>query len=300
MVDGIGFGPGGLPGRVFDAFDMHIPLIGHLSCHPGLYPVRILFVEIDHMYLCFIDESGTPPTPNQRNPAPYWVLAAVIIHEAQWRNVSSEFLALKRRFSISGEVKWRYFGSHNTSKENSVSHLSRSDRDKFRRDMYSIITRRNSIRIIYAVCSVAAAYEKPWIGSQDDLYFVTYKPISERFQYFLQDMSREVGDVQLGIVVADHQGRKQDDTLRNQHQRMVRENNQFTSNFGNYVETIFLTPSHHSVGIQFADMVAGGIGRKFISNDATFFDMFKGSFRRSSTGTLEGYGAVKVPKQGWR
>ncbi len=252
------------------------------------------------MYICFVDESGTPPKPTQTRPAAYWVLASVIVHEAQWQNISSEFSALKRRFRVTGEVKWRYFGPHNRDKDNSVAHLSEDERNQFREQMYSILTKRNSIKIIYSVCSVEAAFEKPRINTQDDLYFETYKPLSERFQYFLQDISREIGATQLGIVVADHQGRKQDESLRDEHQRMVREDGMFTSNFDNYIETIFLTPSHHSVGIQFADMVAGAIGRRFMSNDRQFYNMIESSFRRSTDGRLLGFGEVRVPRQGWR
>lgn len=251
------------------------------------------------MYLCFVDESGTPPRPDQQNPAPYWVLASVIIHEAQWKNISLELRELRRKFRVNGEIKWRFFGPHNTDPRDSVAHLDQADRDRFRQSMYQIITKRNSIKIIYAVCSVKSAYKKQWIASQDDLYFETYKPLTERFQYFLQDISREVGATQLGILVADHRGRKQDDTLRNQHQRLIREDRQHTSDYGNYVETIFLTPSEHSVGIQFADMVAGAIGRRFISNDATYYNLVSKSFRRSSGGVLGGYGEIKVPHQGW-
>lgn len=251
------------------------------------------------MYLCFVDESGTPPQPGQANPARYWVLAAVIIHEAQWRNISGELTQLRNKYRIVGEIKWRYFGPHNTDPNNSVAHLNQGERDAFRSAMYRILTKRNSIKIIYSVCSVAAAYRKPWITTQDDLYFETYKPVSERFQYFLQDISREIGATQLGIVVADHQGRKQDDTLRDEHHRLVREADAHSSNYENCVETIFLTPSHHSVGIQFADMVAGAIGRKFISGDDRFYNEFSASLRRSAVGRLEGFGEVKVPHVGW-
>ena len=50
------------------------------------------------------------------------------------------------------------------------------------------------------------------------------------------------------------------------------------------IETIFLTPSHNSVGIQLADMVAGAIGRKFNSGDTLYYDQIEPSFRRSSAG----------------
>ena len=46
-------------------------------------------------------------------------------------------------------------------------------------------------------------------------------------------------------------------------------------------------------------MVAGAIGRKFMSNDETFYNMLAGSIRRSRDGGIEGYGEIKVPHQGW-
>ena len=98
------------------------------------------------MYICFVDESGTPPKPTQMRPAAYWVLAAVIVHEAQWRNISAEFSALKSRFRINGEIKWRYFGPHNNDNENSLNHLDTDARNSFRQQMYRILTKRNSIK----------------------------------------------------------------------------------------------------------------------------------------------------------
>ena len=176
------------------------------------------------MYLCFIDESNPPPKPNKARHAPYFVIAAVIIHEAQWSGIATELATLKatREFKVRGEIKWRFFGPQNDDADNSVKHLDADVRNQFRMKMLNIITKRNSVKIIYAVCSVKALYDKPWVDTQDDVYFETYKPVSERFQYFLQDISRAIGDEQLGIVVADHQGRKQDQTLRDEHNRMVR------------------------------------------------------------------------------
>ena len=68
------------------------------------------------------------------------------------------------------------------------------------------------------------------------------------------------------------------------------------SSYKNYIETIFMTPSHHSVGIQLADLVAGAIGRKFILDDDTYYNKIINSFRRSPNGSIEGYGLVRMPK----
>jgi hypothetical protein len=72
-----------------------------------------------------------------------------------------------------------------------------------------------------------------------------------------------------------------------------------SANYENYVETVFMTPSHLSVGSQFADMVAGAVGRAFNSGDTTYFDVVKPTFRRSALGVLDGYGLVKFPNKGW-
>lgn len=253
------------------------------------------------MYLCFLDESGSPPKPNQQGRPPYFVIAGVIIHEAQWHDIANELKALKARpeFNVRGEIKWRYFGPANADPANTVLHLDQAGRDSFRSAFYEILTKRKAVKIICSVASFAAAYALPYVNDQEDLYLYTYKGVSERFQYFLQDMERTVGSRQLGLMVADHRGKTQDDALRSRHHRFIEGEAPVFSSYNNYVETLFLTPSHTSVGIQFADMVAGAIGRKFNSGDSAYYDRIEGSFRRSPGGAIAGFGIVKFPTQGW-
>jgi hypothetical protein len=148
-----------------------------------------------------------------------------------------------------------------------VSHLTTELKDEFRENLFKIITKRKSVKITACVAYAKNAYAKAYIKDEEDLYFHTYKPVTERFQYFLQDIGREVGTTQLGIIVADHRGKKQDDSLRSSHQRIIEDNAEFTTKYSCYIETLFLTPSHLSVGIQLADMVAGALGRGFNTGD---------------------------------
>lgn len=249
------------------------------------------------MYLCFIDESGAPPKRGASTPRPYFVLAGVIIHEAQWHEIARELSLLRKTsaFKVFGEIKWRFFGTQNTDTRNSVAHLSIESRDEFRRRMFAILTKRKSVKIIACVTKIENAYKKSYIKDEEDLYFHTYKPLTERFQYFLQDISRDVGVQQLGIIVADHRGKKQDESLRSSHQRIVEDKSSFTSKYSCYIETLFLTPSHLSVGIQFADMVVGAIGRGFNTGDWTYFQEFRQSIRTSPTGKIDGHGIAKFP-----
>ncbi|WP_416222322.1 DUF3800 domain-containing protein [Sphingosinicella sp. LY1275] len=101
-------------------------------------------------------------------------------------------------------------------------------------------------------------------------------------------------------MVADHRGKAQDERLQRRHHNLIDDNAPVFSNYANYVETLFLTPSHNSVGIQFADMVAGAIGRRYNSQDHLFFDKIEGSLRRSPGGKVEGFGIVKFPTYGWQ
>ena len=66
------------------------------------------------------------------------------------------------------------------------------------------------------------------------------------------------------------------------------------SSFNNLIEGLFIAPSHLSVGIQFADIVAGAIFRKYEKNDTQFYDKIRGSIRNKN-GKVEGFGIVSIP-----
>lgn len=249
------------------------------------------------MFFCFVDESGTPPKPEQRGRPPYFIIAGVFVPVSQWHGIAKELQQLKDRcdLRIRGEIKWRYFGPQNNDPKNSVSHLSTERKDAFRHLFFQILKKRNSIKAVVTVAKIDICYRQPYINNEHDLYGYTYKPVSERFQYHLQDMSRSTGAEQLGIIVADHRGRNDDQRIRQEHQKLLHSASSYISSYANLAESLFLTPSHHSVGIQFADMIAGAVGRHFNSNDRTWFEVAKPILRAKPDGSVDGYGLVKMP-----
>jgi hypothetical protein len=253
------------------------------------------------MLLFFIDESGTPPKPERLTKVRYFVIAGLVIHENQWHGIAKELRQLREspKFRVQGEIKWRYFGPENRDPDNSVAHLNQELRDEFRESLFEIITKRKSVRIIACATDTYEAFKTSYVSSDEDLYHYTYKAVSERFQYHLQDLSRAVGDKQHGVVIADHRGKKQDDNLRAQHHRLVDFESPFVSQYENFVETIFLTPSHLSTGIQLADMIAGAIGRALNAGEDRFIKRIEPAFRQSPTGKIEGWGFVKFPTFSW-
>ena len=172
-------------------------------------------------------------------------------------------------------------------------------RNEFRKAVFDIITENRSLRLICGVCDAPLAYRLRSVKEQEDIYFRTYKVVTERFQYFLQDISRSSGRDTYGIVVSDHRNGPQDNRMRQQHDRLVRETGRYTSTYSNFIEGIFLSPSHMSVGIQLADMVAGAVWRFHEHGDDHWLNAVKPAFRTDGRGGIDGFGLIRFPKRGW-
>jgi len=250
------------------------------------------------MHLCFVDESGTPAKPNRLSPR-FFVIAGVVVPEERWHSLANKLRGLKVAEQFKGELKWRYFAPANNDAANPMAAWPHDRRNAFRTKVFSILGTERSLRIVAGVCEAGPAYAVNGVVGQSDLYYRTYKVVTERFQYLLQDISRQSGRDTCGIIVADHRGKGDDEQLRLQHQRLIETDAQYTSTYRNLVEGLFLAPSHMSVGIQFADMVAGAIWRRFEKNDAASFDLVAPSFRRAPDGKLDGWGIARFPVRGW-
>lgn len=250
------------------------------------------------MHLCFVDESGTPRNPDQISPR-YFVFGGLVIPEERWRGVRAKLDGLKASKKYCGEIKWRFFAPHNNDASNPMREWSQCRRNNFRNSVFRLVTSDRSLRIIAGVCDVPLAYGLGNVNAQEDIYFRTYKVVTERFQYLLQDVGRDSGSYTSGIIVADHRNGRQDHRMREQHERLVNETRQFTSTYGNFIESIFLSPSHMSVGIQFADMIAGAIWRFHEHGDSNWLDTIKPAFRTDKWGTIDGHGVARFPKRGW-
>lgn len=251
------------------------------------------------MHILFMDESGTPPKPEAKTPS-YFVAGGIMVPIAVWPALRDGLNGLKIRLRIRGEIKWRYFAPANNDESNPMRRLEMDERNEVRRELYKLICSHRSVRTIGSIVSCDAAYAMPSINAPQDIYSLAYKGLTERFQYHLQDLSRDLGSKQFGIVVADHRGRDDDTILRQVHQKLLHSKGEFISTYDNFVEGLFLTPSHLSVGIQLADIVAGAFWRRFERADDTWFNHLEPSLRRSGAGVIEGYGLVKLPKATWK
>lgn len=89
--------------------------------------------------------------------------------------------------------------------------------------------------------------------------------------------------------------------MREQHERLVHEDrNEYASTYDNFIESIFLSPSHMSIGIQLADIVAGAIWRFYEKNDNRWINLIKSAFRTNKQGGIDGFGVARFPKREWK
>lgn len=253
------------------------------------------------MYLLFLDESGTAPASlaaakDQR----YFVIGGLTIPAGEWKGIAAKLHGLKTRYKLHGELKWRFFSPGNDAKENPMRAMPFVQRDQIRKEALGIVTSVKSIRVIAAVASIPAAFAMDAINNADDLYRLTYKTVTERFQYYLQDMRQQTGVEQCGIVVCDHRGPDSDKDLRRHHHKLVDAPGIFSSRYENFVETVFFAPSHMSVGLQLADIVAGSVWRRYERGDDRSYALIEPAIRKSPTGSVDGFGIVKVPKRDWK
>jgi hypothetical protein len=172
------------------------------------------------MYLLFVDESGTPPKPG-RDALEYFAIAGLVIPEDRWPGMNEKLRGLKRAAQFRGEVKWRYFAPSNDDPANPMREWPQQRRNEFRESVFKIITDTKSCKIILAISEAPTVYDLGNVNSQSDLYFRTYKVVTERFQYLLQDITRTSGRDSYGLIVADHRGRGDDDKMRHQHERLI-------------------------------------------------------------------------------
>ncbi|PKU95406.1 DUF3800 domain-containing protein [Bifidobacterium pseudolongum] len=253
------------------------------------------------MQLLFLDESGTSPSPESvsKNPDknPYFVLGGLIIPEMEWKSLQYTLNSLKDEYGVVGEIKWRYFFPHPSSgKKTPLSHLTLEQINELRLRLFQIVACRPALCVVAAVVDTKRYYETHPGNDAEDMYHDAFGEVCSRFQYYLQDMSRQHdGRPFYGMVVIDERNHQQNRQLENFHYDLLTSSSPTATKFNNLVEGLFIAASHHSVGVQFADLVAGAVYRKVSKNDSSFYDIIERNVRCGQHG-VNGFGIISLPK----
>lgn len=199
------------------------------------------------MRFFFVDESGNAGLGGTQ----FLVLAGLILRSDDWPRLRTRIDALKSSFGINPniEIKWRHI-RHPGGRRNPLRTLSDSERTRFAREMLVLVRATTYARVISVVIDKVAAFARPGITTQEDLYEQAVSLAMERFQYYLHATK------DLGIVVQDQRHPNQDKRLRAFYRSLLTTGTRWTR-FPNVIEGVFLAPSDFSTGLQLADFIAG-------------------------------------------
>lgn len=249
------------------------------------------------MELLFLDESGTPAAPDKVDKNPYFVLGGLVVPELQWKALQFALNSIKREYDINGEIKWRYFFPHpKSTKVTPLSHLAIDELNGLRARLFELIAEHNSLRVLATIVDTKAYYEQNPDSNAEDMYHDAFREVCCRFQYYLQDRSRANNRLPFyGMVVIDERNNQENKRLENFHYNLLTSDEHDQTQYNNLIEGLFIAASHHSVGVQFADLVAGAVYRKVTKNDSSFYDIIQGNVRSGPYG-VNGFGIMSLPK----
>ena len=233
----------------------------------------------------FVDEAGTPPNKPEKERFTF-LISGVILKIDDWPIIAKEFFNIKSKYQIlDKEIKWKYF-----SPAHEDYGISKDKEQELRCELFSLLNQPEKLTAITVLCDNSKMFGKSYINDREDVYEICYKALLERFQYFLQEHNS------YGVVVCDARDGRSDNKLREKHKEMCYANSPFCSNLSRIVEGILITPSHFSIGVQLADLVAGSVLRYAKKKDCPVYSIVKNIFRKSTNGKLHGYGIVLIPK----
>lgn len=234
------------------------------------------------MHLLCVDDSGTISPPHKITQD-YFVLAGPVIPEEEWHNLKNVFFKIRETFNVQGEIKWRFFGQRpgREDEKNTLSHLNTIERDKLRETLLEALVTIKSIKIITVILHQPTVYQSMEIQTPEQAHAYVYRSLLSLFQLHLQDLSIAKGSTTYGMIISDHRNPAQDTALRNLHMELLKSDTPLP--YPNLIEGLFLSPSHHSVGIQFADLIAGAVFRHYQHGDSKYYNILRKKFWEPAT-----------------
>jgi hypothetical protein len=256
------------------------------------------------IYFAFSDEYGCYRQDRGRaflRAHPYYARATFTMPSDEWKALNVGFCDLKRAYElpVDREIKWAYLWSIR-------SHYYREEPVPPGRD-YSFLAGHNfeelkafvqeSLRLLNTLSSVRVMITVTDNSNCDRIRekYIHKMHLQEVMQRIQMDM--EAREENLCVMFVDPVSAEHDQTLRSAYSELYHE-----GDFVNYThikDSLNIEYSHHSVGIQLADYVAGtfvGFTRRYAASEEIFTECVLPHLRRGPRGEVLGYGVREVPR----
>lgn len=243
--------------------------------------------------MLFVDESGGTRIPPQPHPeSNYFAFGGIIIHSRRWADAFATVRGwcLKYEIPHDAELKWRDLvrGSGPFSK------LGVDQRWGFYRDVFASLAREQlAVGVVVIVDKYRSFTRHPYINGPEDIYRRGFRYCLQRFLLFLSDHD----DDEAAMVIADKRSPGQDAPLQRHYVELMNSPVAWAKPAGmaqiaRIIEGLLMQDSSHSLGLQLADLLVGGVLQRYRRRDERWYTAAEAILRRSPSGQVSGYGLV--------
>ena len=183
------------------------------------------------MYLLFLDESGTPADD-------VFALGGVAIRASDWTLVRTRWDDCLRAAGWPSDRELKWSGTVTGAVPPDTADA-----------VYSCLAGLPLVCFTTILYPQSDGYDE-FFGSEEDTYATALTFVAERYQRFLSNND------QYGVIVLDSRRPDMDEPVRRFFTRIQHEGTQFAE-LDRIVDGLLLGPSHHSLGLQLADLVVG-------------------------------------------
>lgn len=254
------------------------------------------------IYFGFSDEAGSYKKERSNNfikSHPFYIRSLVLFDADKWPEINNRFTSLKNKYSLplDKEIKWSHIWSLYKSKGKPI-HKSKAHYflRNFEVDVLCSFV-KNTIEILeyYESKIIITSYpnnDTHNLFDEKTFYKMHLQDIMQRIEMQIQNEDN------LCCIYIDSINETKNRLIREAYHDIY-EKGDFIKKYKHIFDSVNIVYSHHSVGVQIADFVAGvfnGFMRGFEKSSDIFKDTIYNKLCTSNDGKIIGIGIVDVPK----
>ena len=257
------------------------------------------------MHLVYVDESGDDGFSksglykHSETPSPFFTRTAVIVHDWKWQSIVNAIKAFRIKYSIPASEEIHATEILNGRSKSYSSPGRRTSHINFYGQKWP--KRSDRKNLLLDLCQSIVALDLSFVGVVIDKLKIdmsksnfrkipkdfSWELLIERINYFLSEARDK-----RGMMISDATERNMEKYHR-AYAKALFASSLHIKEF-HFIETLLFEPSDSSDLLQISDVVAYAIGRKFNSNDDSFFDVLEPKFLKRD-GILTGMGLKVWP-----
>ncbi|MDZ7660905.1 DUF3800 domain-containing protein [Thiohalophilus sp.] len=232
---------------------------------------------------------------------PWYVRSTVFFKALEWKPLETSFNNLKSQYDLpaNNEIKWSFawsLKSHRKTgkpitEKDKYYFLKNYDPDKLERFLVEAVALLTNISYCKVIFTVTDNKICPRIQESRLLRM----HLQESMQRLEMDMEQD--EENLCVPFIDPVSRQKDKTLREAYSELYR-NGDLYKRYSHIKDSLNIEYSHHSVGIQVADFLAGAFGSLLNERDLgreVYRRTIHEIIRKKADGQVSGYGVREVP-----